>query len=50
VDEVTRLLDQVLSAGVQQVLFQARHLPSGLYFYRLEAGRFQAVRAMTLIQ
>ena len=37
-------------AGRYEVGFEAGALPSGVYFYRLEAGVFQAVRQMLLLR
>lgn len=36
------------AAGAHRVTFEAKNLPSGLYFYRLEAGGFAAVKKMVL--
>ncbi|MBU0509859.1 T9SS type A sorting domain-containing protein [bacterium] len=47
---VTVLADEQLSAGVHSVSFDARSLPSGLYFYRLQAGDFLQTRKMVLLR
>lgn len=36
--EVARLIDKELEAGNHQITFDASHLPSGVYVYRLQAG------------
>jgi hypothetical protein len=36
--EVARLIDRELEAGNHQLTFDATHLPSGVYIYRLQAG------------
>lgn len=36
------------AAGAHRVTFEAKDLPSGLYFYRLEAAGFSAVKKMVL--
>nr|MBX2820724.1 T9SS type A sorting domain-containing protein [Rhodothermaceae bacterium] len=36
--QVTRLIDKNLDAGYHHISWNAGHLPSGVYFYRLEAG------------
>ena len=49
--EVTRLLDGGrLSAGAHVVEFDAGALPSGVYFYRLQAGLNSQTRKMMLIK
>ncbi len=42
------LVDQTLNAGRHEVRFDATGLESGLYFYKLQAGPFQAVGKMTV--
>lgn len=37
---VDQLVDNVLKAGTHEVKFNASHLPSGVYMYRLQAGRY----------
>ena len=37
-------------AGRQEVDFDASTLPSGIYIYKLEAGRFTQVKKMVLIR
>jgi len=37
-------------AGRYEVAFEAGGLPSGVYFYRIEAGAFRAVRQMLLLR
>ncbi|MBU0508568.1 T9SS type A sorting domain-containing protein, partial [bacterium] len=39
-----------LSAGAHEVLFDARDLPSGVYFARLAAGEFVQTRRMLLVR
>ncbi|MCI0512369.1 T9SS type A sorting domain-containing protein [candidate division KSB1 bacterium] len=51
--EIARLLSQKCLAGHNEVVFQAGNLPSGIYFYRLEARGPQPIlltRKMTLIK
>ncbi|GAB4290185.1 MAG: hypothetical protein Kow0098_08580 [Ignavibacteriaceae bacterium] len=47
-EEVALLINEVLQAGFHQVSFNAAGLPSGVYFYRIEAGDFTQVRKMML--
>ena len=46
--EVAALLNEHREAGTHQVHFDARALPSGMYFYRLESGGRVVVQKMVL--
>lgn len=53
--EVRTLIDEMQSPGAYQVHWDGRNtlgqvLPSGIYFYRLQAGEFVQIRKMTLVQ
>jgi hypothetical protein len=45
-----RLLNEVLPAGRHSVQFIAGQLPSGVYFYRMQAGTFLDVKRMLLLK
>jgi hypothetical protein len=47
---VSEMVDGWRHAGVHEVTFDASDLASGIYFYRIEAGDFNAVRKMVLIK
>jgi len=47
---VAELVDGWRDAGVHEAVFDASHLASGLYFYRIEAGDFSSVRKMVLMK
>ena len=47
---VTVLADQVMEPGHHEAAFNARALPSGVYFYRLEADAFVAMKRMVLLK
>lgn len=47
---VAQLGDQVQEAGAHAVRFDAHQLPSGVYFYRIRTGEFNAVQKMVLMQ
>lgn len=47
---VANLVDGMESAGFKSVEFNAARLPSGIYFYRLQAGSFTEIRKMALMK
>lgn len=47
---VTVLLDEEQPAGVHRLAFDASGFASGLYFYRIVAGEFVAVKKMTILK
>ena len=47
---VQTIYEGVQPAGIHSITFNAAHLPSGLYTYRLRAGSYDAVRKMMLIK
>ncbi len=46
--EVSTLVNEPKDAGMHQVVFNAGSLPSGLYFYRMEAANFNSIMKMML--
>jgi len=48
--EVGKLVDKELEPGRYKVNFEAGELSSGVYFYRLEAGKFADVKKMLLVK
>jgi|GEM_PF-701198 len=46
--EVERLAEGLMPAGIHEVLFNADHHASGMYFYRLQTASSQATKAMIL--
>jgi hypothetical protein len=48
--EVATLLDRDQAAGNYVVKFEANSLPTGIYFYRLEAGKVSETRKMVLLK
>jgi hypothetical protein len=48
--QVSTLVEQMMTAGDYRIPFDASALPSGVYFYRLEAGTFSASRKMVLLK
>ncbi len=47
---VAVLLNKKMKAGKYKVKFDARNYASGVYFYRIKSGKFQAVRKMMLLK
>jgi hypothetical protein len=48
--QVAVILDEYKEPGYHLVLFDAARLPSGIYFYRIQAGNFQNVKKMILLK
>jgi len=48
--EVATLVDEEQKPGVYELKFDAGNLASGVYFYRLKAGGFTAVKKMMLVK
>lgn len=47
---VNTLVDQNKSAGRYSVTFNAKNLPSGVYFYRIQAGDYVSTKKMLLMK
>ena len=48
--EVQTLVNEKLSPGTYEVDFDGSNLPSGVYYYQLEAGSFSEAKKMVLIK
>ncbi len=48
--KVATLVNGKMSAGQHNVTWDARNVPSGIYFYKLEAGAFNQTRKMVLMR
>jgi endoglucanase len=48
--EVRKLVDAEYSAGMHTITFHARNLPSGTYFYAMQAGAVRKVRQLMLLK
>jgi hypothetical protein len=48
--QIMDLVNGEQAAGVYEAVFDASHLASGVYFYRMEAGKFSSVMKMVLLK
>jgi len=48
--EVTSLVNEQLKPGYYEISFDASNYPSGVYFYKLQAGEFSESKKMVLIK
>ncbi len=48
--KIETLLNKQKSAGLNKIEFKSKDLPSGVYLYRIEAGKHQDVRKMILLR
>jgi photosystem II stability/assembly factor-like uncharacterized protein len=48
--KIETVIDKIMPIGHHEVLFDGRNLPSGIYYYKIEAGKFQDVKKMILLQ
>ncbi len=46
--EVEILVDEIRSAGTHSVVFDAKQLPSGIYFYRMETPHYTQMKKMVV--
>ena len=49
-EEVRVIVNEMLDAGFYEVTFNATDLPSGIYFYKLQAGSFVETKKMVLMK
>lgn len=47
---VVTLVEQELPAGYHSVRFEGQRLAAGVYFYRIESGKFMALKKMVLVK
>ncbi|MBT8377716.1 MAG: T9SS type A sorting domain-containing protein, partial [Ignavibacteria bacterium] len=49
-NEISTLVNKFLSAGKYSIEFDASLLPSGIYYYKLDAGKYSETKKMVLIK
>ncbi|MFA6456711.1 MAG: choice-of-anchor D domain-containing protein [Bacteroidota bacterium] len=49
-NEVSTVINERMSVGEHRVAFNAEHLASGVYVYRLTSGKFTSIKKMTVIK
>ena len=47
---VAELVNQEMEAGYHKIQFNAQNYASGVYFYRIETGKFNAVKKMLILK
>ncbi len=47
---IVTLLNKKMPAGLREIDFTAMDLPSGVYLYRIEAGKFREIKKMILLR
>jgi hypothetical protein len=48
--EIARLVNELKEAGTYQLTWNASNVPSGIYFYRLQAGEYVETKKMILLK
>jgi len=48
--DILTLIDEYKQAGIYEVKFESEHLPSGFYFYKIQAGSFIETKKMVLLK
>lgn len=48
--EILTLINEKLSAGIYETRFDATNIPSGVYFYKITAGKFSSSMRMILLK
>jgi hypothetical protein len=48
--QIAVLMDRILAPGTYNTSFDGSHLPSGVYFYRLETGSIRETHKLVLLK
>ncbi|KAB2847050.1 MAG: T9SS type A sorting domain-containing protein, partial [Melioribacteraceae bacterium] len=49
-NEILTLVKEIKQPGIHEVEFNGEHLPSGIYYYTLSAGKFRETKKMMLLK
>ena len=49
-DEIKTLVNEVKGVGTYELTWYAGNLPSGVYFYKIQAGSFVETKKMVLMK
>jgi len=49
-EEIERLVDEKMKAGIHELEFRGEYLPSGIYFYRIVCAKYSETKKMMLIK
>jgi len=49
-NEIETLVNEEKAAGTYEITWQAANLPSGVYFYQLQAGNYVETKKMVLLK
>ena len=49
-EKIETLLDKNMMAGTHKLTFDASHLSSGIYYYRIQAGEFESAKKMVFLK
>lgn len=49
-EEVAELVNEIKSAGIYQTNFNAENLPSGIYIYKITAGKYTDSKKLLLVK
>jgi len=49
-NEIEKLIDEIKSTGSYEITWYTKNLPSGIYFYRIQAGSFVETKKMVLMK
>jgi hypothetical protein len=50
IESIKKIEDAEYPAGKNEIAFNAKNLPPGIYFYRLKAGKFVDVKKMIIAE